>query len=40
LLIDTLGFEAPPVDDQSSPETDLYILDVGYDYATRILKDQ
>jgi len=33
LLIDTLGFEAPPVDDQSRRETDLYILDVGYDYA-------
>jgi len=33
LLIDTLGFQVPPVDDEASPETDLYIIDVGYDYA-------
>jgi len=33
LLIDTLGFEPPPVDDVASPETDIYVIDVGYDYA-------
>jgi hypothetical protein len=33
LLIDTLGFDAPPVDDASSPQTDLYVINVGWDYA-------
>jgi len=29
LLIDTLGFQVPPVDDESDPETDIYIVDWG-----------
>lgn len=29
LLIDTLGFQTPPVDNESSPETDIYIVNWG-----------
>ncbi|HDP69175.1 MAG TPA: T9SS type A sorting domain-containing protein [Candidatus Marinimicrobia bacterium] len=29
ILVDTLGFDPPPVDDSATPETDIYVMNLG-----------